>query len=472
MKVLLIQPPYVDLKKNSKRCQPPLGLVYLAAAIEDQNTVEILDAVVEGFENEIIIDDKYIQYGLSYEDIKKRIRKYNPDVIGISCLFTTQVNNVYDLAREVKKISPKIAVVVGGAHPSALPEEVLKVKEIDYAVIGEGEKSLKELLACINNKSYPENIAGIAYKKNGKIIINEKKYYIEDLDSIPFPNWSLLPLERYFEIGKPHGLYPEKKRFLPILSSRGCPNKCIFCSVHNLWGKKYRKRSAKNVLDEIRELIEKYGIEEIYFEDDNMTLDKQRTKDILNGMINEKLNIKWSSPNGIFAGSVDENIINLMKKSGCRAISFGIESGDKHMLKDVIDKNVDLEKTISFIRKAKSLNIETSAFFVLGLPGETAATLKNTLKYASRLPADNIAFFFATPLPGTRLRNICDDMGIAPNTLDYKDLRSENPLLVPEDMSMWAFLFQVRKAKFAIYAKKALRNPRWIVNKIREKLLK
>ena len=203
-----------------------------------------------------------------------------------------------------------------------------------------------------------------------------------------------------------------------------------------------------------------------------MTLDKQRTKDILNGMINEAPNVKWSSPNGIFAGSVDENTIKLMKKSGCRAISFGIESGDQHMLKDVIDKNVDLKKTISLLLAAKSLNVETSAFFVLGLPGETATTLKNTLKYATRLPADNIAFFFATPLPGTRLRNICDDMGMVLNTLDYKDLRSENPLLIPKDMSMWAFLFQVKKAKFAIYARKALRDPRWIVDKIREKLFK
>lgn len=470
MKILLIQPPYVDLKSNVKRCQPPLGLAYLAAVLGKNNEVVVLDTVAEGFEDEEPAGGNYRRYGLSFEKIKNRISLIKPDMVGVSCLFTTQADNIYELCRLVKECDSRIITVIGGAHPSALPDEALGKRDIDYVIIGEGEDAFSRLVECIKKGVSPSDIDGIGYKENNRAIVKAKKNYITVLDSLPFPDWSLFPLESYFRIGRPHGVYPERKRFLPVISSRGCPNNCIFCSVHNLWGRNYRKRSAANVLAEIKHLTAKYGIEEIYFEDDNLTLDKQRSLDIFTGMLKGNFNIKWSCPNGVFIGTLDDEMISLMKKSGCRALGFGIESGDKHMLRDVIDKSVDLDKVKPILKKVKDLGIEISIFFVLGLPGETRDTLDNTFRYAAGLPAENILFFFATPLPGTRLMDKCKGGGALFSGIDYKDFRSENAILIPDGMSREEFIRKVKFGRNLIYAQKAIFHPFWAISKIREKL--
>lgn len=433
-RVLLIRPPATIVKSvEPKSLAIPLGLAYLGAALEGNYDVKILDAMAEGFEEELSLNDGTLRYGLSSDKIRDKIREFSPDVVGISCLFSVQFANALEVCRIIKKVDENIITIVGGAHPSALPQEVLKEKEIDLVVMGEGEKTLGELLKAIDEGADLAKIDGIAYRVGENIVVNAKTRYIEDLDSLPFPARHLLPMEKYFEVNKPHGSTTLRSPSTVLISSRGCPGRCVFCSIHTVWGKAYRARSAENVLMEIEDLIKRYGIKEVQFEDDNLILDKERARRIFRGMISRKMNISWHPVGGIALWKLDEELIRLMKESGCYRLSLPIESGDQYVLDNIIKKPVDLGKIRSMIAVVKKYRIKTDALFVIGFPGETKKQLQNTFKYVRSLPVDNINFFFATPFPGTELLAICRDKKCLRPDFDYRHLRAgEVNIVTPE----------------------------------------
>lgn len=471
MKVLLIQPPFTILRTESKKCHPPLGLAYLAAALKENCEVFILDALAEGYEEEQIINKSYLRYGLSFENIKKKIIAISPDIIGISCLFSAQFGNVSKLCQIVKEIDKRIITVLGGAHPSAVPEEVLKDDSIDFVVIGEGEISLKGLIECIGSKKNIQDIDGMGFKYNGSIRINRRKGYQENLDEIPFPCWDIFPLKKYFNINNPHGSPARRTPFLPVITSRGCPFKCVFCSIYNIWGRNFRVRSAENVLLELDYLVNRFGVKEILFEDDNLTLDKERAKQIFREIINKKLDLTWSTPNGIAVQTLDEEILELMKESGCYAVSIGIESGDEYVLKNIIEKPIALSRVKPVVKKAKSLGLETTAFFVVGFPGETRAQLKNTFRFAEDLEADNVNFFFATPLPGTRLLKLCEERGLINDRLDYAKLKSDYPSFATDEFSIGDLISLVSYERLKLYFLFLFKSPRKFLAKVYHKIL-
>lgn len=424
-KVLLVRPPATIVKSlEPKNLAVPLGLAYLGAVLEDSYEVKILDAMAEGFEEEVPLDDGILRYGLSFDKIRNKIREFVPDVVGVSCLFSVQFTNALEICRIVKKIDENIITVLGGSHPSALPQEVLKEKEIDFVVIGEGEKTLEALLKTITEGTEFAKIDGLVYKVGENIVVNAKTQYIKDLDSLPFPARHLLPMDKYFTVNRPHGSTSLKKPNTVMISSRGCPGRCVFCSIHTIWGRTYRARSAENVLGEIEHLIQEYGIKEIQFGDDNLILDKERAKKIFQGMIDGKMNLSWNAVGGIALWRLDEELIKLMRESGCYRISLPIESGDQDVLNNIIKKQVDLSKVRPMIAMAKRYHIKTDALFVIGLPGETKKQLQNTFKYARSLAVDNINFFFATPFPGTELFKICQEKNYLSPDFDYRHLRA------------------------------------------------
>jgi len=433
-KVLLIRPPATIIKSvEPKSLAVPLGLAYLGAVLEDRYDVKILDAMAEGYENETLLADGTLRYGLSYEKIAARIREFCPDVVGVSCLFSVQFPNAIEVCRNIKKIDKEIITIVGGSHPSALPEEVLKEKEIDFVVIGEGERSLDEILTAINTGADFAKIDGIAYRAGADIVVNQKTQYITDLDALPFPARHLLPMSTYFEVNRPHGSTSLKTPNTVMISSRGCPGKCVFCSIHTVWGKTYRARSAENVLKEIEHLIRTYGIKEIQFGDDNLILNKERARKIFQGMITKKMHLSWNAVGGVALWRLDEELMKLMKESGCYRLSLPVESGDQYVLDAIIRKPVDLGSVRSVIALAKKYHIKTDALFVIGLPGETRKMLQNTFNYARHLPVDNINFFFATPFPGTDLLKICQEKGYLRPDFDYRHLRAgEVNIVTPE----------------------------------------
>jgi magnesium-protoporphyrin IX monomethyl ester (oxidative) cyclase len=471
MKVLLIQPPYIILKTESRFCHPPLGLAYLAAVLEKGHDVQILDCIAEGFENVNILDKDFKRYGLSEDKIKRSIQEINPDVVGVSNLFTAQAEEAHRICRIAKEADPSIVTIMGGAHPSAMPELTFRDSNVDFIVIGEGEITLKHLLETIEKGKDVNKIKGVAYREDEKVLANIKDKFIDDLDSLPFPLWKKFPLKKYFTINTPHGANLKRSPFLPVITSRGCPNHCTFCSVHNIWGRKSRKRSADNVLSELEYIVSEFGVKEILFEDDNLTLDKERAKAIFKGIIDRNFDLTWSTPNGLSPMTLDDELLELMKESGCHSISVAIESGDERVIREVIKKPLNLERVEPVLKKAKQLGLEISVFFVVGMPGEQKEELERTFRMARNLPVDHINFFFATPLPGTELFDICVKEHLIDESLDFRKFKSNLPVFSTKEINISDLNSLVRRQKVLIHTKRALMHPIEYSGKITKRLI-
>lgn len=425
-KVLLIQPPlttHTDLSSEPKGIHPPLGLAYIAAVLEYDYQVQILDSVVEGYEVEVQLERNLIRYGLTYKEIEERIEAFEPDVVGVSNLFSSGFREALQVTSLVKKISREIITVMGGPHPSALPEEVLEYKEVDFVVLGEGEYSFKELLRSIEKKDF-NDLDGVAFKNDGQVQVIPKTSFIDNLDEMPFPARDLLPMKKYFEIGEAF-IVTRRRPFTPLITSRGCTAQCTFCPVHATWGGKWRARSAQSVLDELEHLVKTYGVKEIHFDDDNLVLNRTRAQKIFQGIIDRKLDIVWTVPTGLALWAVDDELLRLMRESGCYKLYVAVESGDEHILHDVIRKPLDLKKIKPLVCTMRQLDMEVETFFVVGMPGETEESLKRTFQFARELDADATHYFFANPMPGTRLWEICAENDYFKEGFSFEKIRVE-----------------------------------------------
>lgn len=235
MKILLINPP-CNLKNRDYFVIVPLSLAYLGAVLEREGyEVAILDAIAEDWRNVEFLTNDIYRRGLSWDAIEKRIEQYHPEVVGITCPFTLRFKNALEVAKIAKKVNPDIITIMGGMHPSALPADILSYPEIDFVIIGEGEYSFLELIKKLERgDAYFEKLDGFGFKKDGNITINPKKNYINDLDILPFPARHLLPMEKYFESGTGRDKLT-RARQMSIITSRGCPYRCTFCSIHSVW---------------------------------------------------------------------------------------------------------------------------------------------------------------------------------------------------------------------------------------------
>jgi anaerobic magnesium-protoporphyrin IX monomethyl ester cyclase len=420
-KVLLIYPPVINARFTNNICELPMGIASLAAFVRKDVEVLCLDAAVEGYHRLEPCGPGLIRFGLSDAEIMQRIEAANPDLVGFSCLFSSQFGIIRGLVEELKKRAPEIIAVAGGTHPSFLPESALGTTKLDYVILGEGELGFSRLIAALNQGASVEKIPGIAYKVDGRVVVNSEVEYFKDLDALPFPARDLFKVEEYFKINVPMQSLSRSRRNLAIATSRGCPFRCQFCSSTVHWGNCYRSRSAESALSEMEDLKKKYSIEELKFEDDNLTSDKERARKLFSGMIGRKLNLKWNTPNGIAVWTLDEAMLELMKESGCYEITVAVESGDPGVLKNLIKKPVNLEKTSAMVKAIKKLGIETSGYFIIGFPGETRQQIMNTVNYAKSLELDRCYIFIFTPLPGTPLAKLAMEKGMIKPDHDFEN---------------------------------------------------
>ncbi|ABW68237.1 B12-binding domain-containing radical SAM protein [Desulfosudis oleivorans] len=420
-RVMLIFPPMHDIRHVDTMVCPPMGIASLAAHIRDRVEVQLLDCLAENGARRVAVSEKIERVGLPYDDILARIRGFAPDMVGLSCIFSSQFSCVTEIARRVKKeIDPEMIVVTGGTHPSFLPEMTLEHPYIDYVVLGEGELGLERIIEAHNSGGRIEDIDGIAFRTKSGVQVNPRTTWIEDLDVLPLPARDLLPMENYFAATVPMGLHWRKKRNTPIVSSRGCPFGCPFCSSHLHWGKRFRKRSAENVLAEIEHLKSRYNIQELKWQDDNLTADRNRAKAIFSGMIDRGLTMPWNTPNGIALWTLDEEMLALMKKSGCYELTLAIESGDPLSFARYVRKPFTLDKARHVAALARRTGIATVAYFIIGFPGETLAQIENSMRYALLLGADYLVPFIYNPLPGSELWKRCVDEGLISDTYAYE----------------------------------------------------
>ena len=385
---------------------PPMGVAYLASyMIREGVDVQVIDGQGEDPNGVSIFYKNTTIRGLSFDAILERIDP-NASLIGISNLFTVGYPVVRELSKCLKVNYPNIPIVLGGNHPTNMPEKSLADSKADYVILGEGEQALARLCKFLEKKDILEEIDGIAYIEGDKFICRSAKRILNlNEDSVPFPARHLLPLDKYIEAQSSHSA--SRKRWTPMITSRGCPFSCTFCSSRN---SKFIARSAIDIVNEIEECIEKFGIEDFHFEDDNLTLQKPRIIEICNEIIKRGLKIDWQTPNGIRSNTVTEELLEKMQESGCVSIVLAPESGSKRVLKEIAQKGkMDHDHIVNLTRKAHQIGLKTTAFFIIGFPGEKVEEIKMTIDYACKLAKaglDEALFSIFIPLPATPLWDV------------------------------------------------------------------
>jgi len=406
MNILLINPKTPSFIDN-KEYYIPSSLLYLASSLQkDGKNVDILDL------NTFMSND-------TESILINKISNMEYSLIGITCLFSGHYPLVSEYSRIIKHHLKSIPIVIGGIHPTLFPYEILyNCPTIDYIILGEGELSLVELSNVIYTKytakyEFHNNLSkidGFAYRYNDKIEINTKKLFIEDLDSIPISAYNLINLKDYYH-NTTNWHNPKNLSIncsIPIISSRSCPMKCNFCSMFNVMGSKHRKRTPKNVVDEIELLYNKYNHRYFSFMDDNLTLDKSHVTKICNEIINRNLNIQFDTPNGISIKFLDEGILDLLVSAGLVRVSLAIESGSDYIRNNIMGKKLSRKKIFEIVKltkKYKSLYVR--AFFIMGTPEETNDTLMETYNMIQEIDVDKPIVSTLIPFPGTRLFEQC-----------------------------------------------------------------
>lgn len=376
-KILLINPYH----PQNDHIQPPLGLGYLATAVKKN-----------GFDVSLYDANKF---KTDVSHLGRIIKKEKPDFVGFQ-MYTMNFHYVKNALKIIKSINSEIVTIVGGPHPSALPEETFNSlgEFLDFAFKGEAEIGLPKLL---KDKQELNEIPGLVYRQCGQIIINPP-LFSQNLDLFDFPAWDLLKPETYPEAQ--HGAFFKNFPIAPIITTRGCPFNCNFCAGKLNTGSILRKRSVSKVIEEIKYLYHSRRIREFHIIDDNFTLDKSFAKEILKEIIKLKLKASFAVPNGVRLDTLDEEILRLMKEAGFYLISVGIESGSDRILK-IMGKRLmtkQIKEKIVLIKKAK---LEAAGFFILGYPEETETEIKKTIEFSLKLGLLRANYFLFLPLPGT-----------------------------------------------------------------------
>ena len=362
---------------------PPLGLAYVAGALEKA-----------GFQVEVL--DNYL-LKKPIEDVKQEVKRLAPEMLGMTCGSVTY-RRCIETAKAVKEVLPACKVVVGGWHPSYLPESMLEHPAIDYVIMGEGERAIVEFAKSITkgeDDSAIAKISGLAYRRGEKITKNAPTF-ISDLDQVPFPARHLLPMH----------LYSREMEYLSVKPVdtmnviRGCPYNCAFCETKKLWGSKCRAFSPSRVVEELNHLVSDYGTKGIYFVGDNFTIHKKRTIELCREIRKSKLDLEWVCDTRV--DLISRELLKEMKVAGCRTIWFGVESGSSRILKK-INKQISLQQALDAFKLCREEEIRTASSFMLGLPGETVKDMEASFKFARKLDPDWVRFNIFVGYPGSDL---------------------------------------------------------------------
>jgi radical SAM superfamily enzyme YgiQ (UPF0313 family) len=390
MRITLINPPNVEFTGTFR---PPINIAGLAAYVRQfGHTPNIID-----FEATI---SKHSE--IDAEKMATEIMANNPHVVGFSTI-TPRYPLIIHTARFCKKINKDVIIILGGTHVSGEPNNVFHDLSIDYAIVGESEDPLVDLLNALEQKKDVRNIENLAYRgDDGQVIVNPKRTFIKDVNSLPFPAWDLLPLEKYRDPVMFH------KNYMGINTARGCAWDCNFCASNVVWERKVRMRSAENVVEELRQLVENYNINEFFFYDDTYTTHKARVFEICELIIKNKLDIRYFV--NLRADTMTEDLTIALKESGLILGYLGVESGDQRILDQTGkgESKEEIRKACAIMRKQK---LPFTCSFIIGHPGDTHESIQATIDFAKELDSDQVKFLIATPFPGTELYRLAKKLG-------------------------------------------------------------
>jgi len=385
--VLLIIPP--GIRSNT----PPLGLLYLGAQLErDGIRVSVVDAGMERLDVEAALG---------------RIGEIDPQVVGLTAT-TPEIQAAEDFAALIKAARPQTAVALGGPHPTLDPAGVLAQPQVDYVFRGEAEFSFSEFCrAYLGGRRDGFAVKGLSYTSAGEQVHLPDRELVANLDDGPMPARHLLPMSLYRNYGRVY----KRKPVHVMITSRGCPFRCIFCA-HEIFGKRYRFNSSDRMIEEAKVLMRDYGAREILFREDNLTANKQRVYEFCERIHQEDLDLTWMALSHV--NSVDADLAKAMHEAGCWHLGLGVESGSP-AIQQVLRKNLDLDRAREAFEVVQNAGIRTLAFFMIGNYRDTADTIRQTIDYACALNADFAIFTITTPFPGTELFEKAVEEGLITN---------------------------------------------------------
>jgi radical SAM superfamily enzyme YgiQ (UPF0313 family) len=385
VKILLINPSQEKVYGiKIMPAYPPLGLLYIGTVLKNSgHELRLVDIDTEGID-----EDKF----------KEIFNKFNPDAVGITSV-TPTITDALKWAKISKEIKD-VPIILGGIHATIVPQEIIKDDFIDIVVVGEGELTAIELFKELEKPTQNlRNIKGICFKEASNIIMCDKRPLVDNLDTLPFPDIALLK--------NPGAFMPPDATDLPvatIITSRGCPGECTFCCVKDIFTRRFRARSVANIIAEINNLVNKYGIKEIHIADDTFTLIKQRAMDFCKEIKRQNIKVNFQFMNGLRADFVDRDILAALKDIGVKTVGYGVESANENILKN-IKKKIPTEAVREVFKISKELGFETWAFLILGLPGETEETIRETIEFTKEIDPDFAKFFILKPYPGSEVYN-------------------------------------------------------------------
>jgi len=384
VKIALVNPPTLK-GVFQHQLYLPLGLAYLAAVLED-----------DGHEV-TVIDCPALE--VDHEKLRAELASFEPMVVGITSM-TPTIQSALLSARVTKEACPDAIVVLGGPHATFTDKQVLTQEAaVDIVVRGEGEPTLLELARHVSNPKVLHKVDGITFRNNRRIVRTPNRPFIQKLDELPRPAYKYFPLEKYRLFGR---------GILPIITSRGCPFQCSFCVAARIFGKTFRARSPKNVVDELEWLRDVHGADAFTFYDDTFTLDKRRIFKICEEIKNREIGLPWDCQTRV--DQVSKEILVKMREANCQQVFFGVESGSQKIL-DAVKKGTSIEQNEKAIRWAKDAGLFVAVSVIIGYPCETTDTLKQTIDFIRKTEPDDVYLCVATPYPGTELRSLVEDMG-------------------------------------------------------------
>ncbi|MBI3793701.1 MAG: radical SAM protein [Nitrospinae bacterium] len=406
-KIMLVTPNSKWLSEGSFWHLHPYPLTLLASALpKGRYDVRIVDSNLEDH---------------SPEKFSDLVKSWAPDVVGVSVLANEYLVTGLKAVGAVKSVNPGIVTVMGGVCATTRPLDVIRNPNVDFAVLGEGEYVFPKLLDFIEgNGEFPAE--GVARMAGDKPDIRRQVHFIKDLDALPFPSNDLIDFDRYANESFKHIVdAPRALPYAKMITSRGCPIGCTFCQVETISGGKTRFQSAKRVVDEIEWLIDKHGIRAIEFLDDNFLGNRSRAVGIFKEMIARKLPVAWNAAN-VSEFFLSEELLALMKESGCVYLSIAVESGVPRVLKEIIRKPVNLTHAKKMLDTARELGMDTTSLWVIGSPGETWEEIRHSIRVAEEMNSDYTKINIATPYPGTELFNMAVAGGYLSKDFDFSDI--------------------------------------------------
>lgn len=451
--ITLINPPglksFSGLQMHTPN--PPLGLAYIAGALKAAGvSYSVIDATGEALERIGVYPTRtdFMIQGLGFADIAERIPA-DTRIIGLTCMFSTLWPLSRDLAVYLRNRFPETLIVLGGEHGTAVPELVLRSSPIDIIVLGEGEETIVQLASAVAVDSPWHQIAGLAYLADERLENNGLSARIRNIDDIPLPDWDSFPIEEYISRHQINGT--NLGRSMPLLSTRGCPYQCTFCSNPGMWTTRYIPRDPMKVVDEIELYIKKYNVANVDFQDLTAVVKRRWVVEFCNELIRRNLNITWQMPSGTRSEVFDEEVADLLYRSGCRALAFAPESGAPEILEKV-KKQVNLDHMLAAIRTAVRRGFKLSCFIVIGFPDDTSATLRKTLRLIRRmavLGVHDVSVTKFVPYPGSDLfrhlqqegrLDTDDDFFLSPMDYYSKKSRSYSECISSKHLYFWMVL--------------------------------